>query len=193
MKFIYQAFMLFALMSLIAGVFYPALVTTIGQLIFRDKSMGSLIVLNGEVIGSKLIAQSFKKSQYFWPRPSASNFNALPSFASNRGPTSKILAEQIHKRRRDLSSAHGMMAGNIPADLLTTSASGLDPHISLESARMQVKRIAKARGLDEKQKAEVEKLIDDHLDYRQFGILGENRINVLSLNIFLDQCCKAKE
>lgn len=191
MKSIYQAGMLLVVITIIAGIFYPALVTGIGQLLWSEKSNGSLIQRNNEVIGSLLIAQSFKDPKYFWPRPSASNFSALPSGASNLGPTSAALKESIAKRRIELSKDHNMAESNIPLDLLTTSASGLDPHISVDAARIQVKRIAAARGLNTRTaEGTIHTLIDSMLERPQFFILGEERINVLSLNLGLDICCK---
>lgn len=187
MKILYQAFMVLIITTVITGILYPSIVTGIGQLVWRDKSNGSLIKKGEEVIGSELIAQSFLKPEYFWPRPSASNFNAVPSGASNLGPTSAVLAQQIADRRRDVAKANNIKESEIPMDLLTASASGLDPHISLEAAQVQVKRIVEARELNEEGKVKIEKLLDEHIENRQLRILGQKRLNVLVLNLALDK------
>lgn len=187
MKTIYQAGILLVVMTIVSGIFYPSIVTGIGQLIWADKSNGSLIKKGDEIVGSTLIAQQFRKPEYFWPRPSASNYSAMPSGASNLGPTSAALATSIADRRIDIATANDVAPADIPMDLLTASGSGLDPHISVEAAHIQVKRIVKARGLDENSKDAVEKLIDDQVERRQFWILGERRINVLKLNLALDR------
>lgn len=187
MKILYQAFMMLVITTVISGVFYPSIITGIGQLAWRDKSNGSLIKKGDEIIGSELIAQPFLKPEYFWPRPSASNFNAVPSGASNLGPTSAVLAQQIADRRRDLAKANNIKESEIPMDLLTASASGLDPHISLEAAKVQVNRIAEARGFHEEGKVKIEKLLDENIENRQLGILGQKRLNVLVLNLALDK------
>jgi len=186
MKILYQAFMLLIITTVISGILYPSIVTGIGQLAWRDKSNGSLIKKGDEIIGSELIAQPFLKPEYFWPRPSASNFSAVPSGASNLGPTSAVLAQQIADRRRDLAKANNIKESEIPMDLLTASASGLDPHISLEAAKIQINRIVEARGLNGEGKAKIEKLINEQLENRQLGILGQKRLNVLMLNLALD-------
>ena len=185
-----QAFALLLTTTIIAGVLYPAVITGIGQLLLADQSNGSLIKSGDAIIGSKLISQQFNGHHYFWPRPSASNFNAVPSGATNLGPTSATLEKTIASRRSSLASVHGMPEQNIPVDLLTASASGLDPHISLASAHMQIMRIANARGLDENGQAKIKKAIDDQLEQPQFGILGEARVNVLLLNLAIDKCCQ---
>lgn len=192
MKLVLQAGLLLFVTTLITGVLYPALITGIGQLVWKDKCNGSLVKKGDAIIGSALIAQSFKRQEYFWPRPSASDFNALPSSASNLGPTSADLATLIAKRRHDLAAAHNVRGEDIPPDLLTASGSGLDPHISPESAYLQVNRIMKARGLALADHAKIHNLIDQQLEHPQFQIFGEPRINVLLLNLALDQCCSAK-
>jgi potassium-transporting ATPase KdpC subunit len=186
MKLIYQAALMLLVTTLISGVIYPAIITGIGQLAFKNKSNGSLIRDGDNIIGSELIAQQFKKPEYFWPRPSASNFSALPSGASNLGPTSALLKQQITNRRQEISTAYGIGESEIPMDLLTASGSGLDPHISEEAARIQVHRIVNARHIGNDKKMQIEKLIDEHVEDRQFGIWGEKRVNVLKLNLALD-------
>lgn len=187
MKIFYQAFMLLIVTTLMFGILYPLLVTGIGQLAFSHQSNGSLVKRGDEIIGSELIAQPFLKPEYFWPRPSACNYNAVPSGASNLGPTSALLAEHIAQRRRDVAQANNNNDLEIPMDLLTTSASGLDPHISLEAAKIQLPRIAAARALNASGRAKLEHLLNEHLEARQLGILGQSRLNVLMLNMALDK------
>ncbi len=192
MKLIVQGLGLFVVLSLLAGVAYPLLITGLGQMFWHDKSNGSLIMHGNKIVGSELIAQQFKETKYFWPRPSASNFETIGSAGSNLGPTSRTLKEHIEKRQESLRKAHGTKTDAIPADLLTASGSGLDPHISLEAATMQMDRVADARGFDNQQRREMHELIKQLVEERQIGIFGEKRINVLSLNLHLDRCCGAK-
>jgi len=157
------------LLVLTCGI-YPAVVWTIGQLAFRDRANGSLIVRDGRVIGSSLIAQRFTSDRYFHPRPSAVDYDAQSSGGSNLGPTSRQLAERLARDPR------------------TMSASGLDPHITPEDAQAQVARIAHARGVDE---ARVRALVTQHVEGRFLGIYGEPRVNVLLLNLALDDMIHA--
>jgi K+-transporting ATPase ATPase C chain len=189
MKSLGQGCILLVVITLISGVLYPLGVTAIGYLIWQHKSNGSLIKEDGMFVGSELIAQRFTKPEYFWSRPSASSFNAVPSGATNLGPTSANLAKQIKERRAAISLMNKVSEADIPIDLLTSSGSGLDPHISARAARLQMNRIVLARGLDDKGQATLMKLIDDLLEGRQWGIFGEERINVFSLNLSLDRCC----
>lgn len=177
MKRVYQAFMMFVSMSLLCGIIYPGVVTAVAQLFFNYQSNGSLLMHDNKVVGSTLIAQGFTGQEYFWPRPSASNYEAVPSAASNLGPTSAELAHRIKEREK-------IFAEKVPADLLTASGSGLDPHISQASAMFQVKRIAHARGLKEEA---LMKLIDDLTEKPKFALWGEKRVNVLVLNSRLDR------
>lgn len=164
-------------MTFLLGLIYPSLVTLIGQLGFPRLANGSLIEKDGKLVGSDLIAQKFESEKYFWPRPSAVDFNPLPSGGSNLGPTSASLKDAVESRRLKLGS-------KAPLDLLFTSASGLDPHISPEAAFYQIPRVAKARGVSESElKGQVIRL----LERRQFGFLGEDRVNVLKLNLALDK------
>ncbi len=187
MKSILQSSLMLLILTLISGVIYPLVITGIGQLFWPDLCNGSLIKRDQVVIGSELIAQRFIRPEYFWPRPSASDYNAVPSSASNLGPTSETLAKLIKTRRENLLKAFGDK--DLPMDLLTASGSGLDPHISLAAALIQVKRIVTARKLGENGLALINDVIDKQHEYRQFGILGEDRVNVLSLNLALDRCC----
>lgn len=166
----------FVLLVLVSGI-YPALVWGIGQLAFRDRANGSLIVRNGQVIGSSLIGQPFTGDRYFHPRPSATDYNASGSGGSNLGPTSRKLRDRI---AADVTK-HG--GSNVPADAVTTSASGLDPHISPAYALLQVGRVARARGVDE---VRLRTLVGEHVERRFLGVYGEPRVNVLLLNLALD-------
>jgi len=158
--------------------FYPAVVWGVAQIAFPRQANGSLIVRNGNVIGSELIAQNFTSDRYFHPRPSAANYDATNSTGSNLGPTSKKLADRI---AADVRALH---MKSVPADAVTTSASGLDPHISPANARMQAARVARARSMDENQ---LRALIDEHTEGRFLGVFGEPRVNVLLLNLALDE------
>ncbi|MGD0059872.1 MAG: potassium-transporting ATPase subunit KdpC [Verrucomicrobiia bacterium] len=172
------------LWTVIAGVAYPLVMTGIAQLLFHKQANGSLIERNGQVVGSELIAQQFTGDKYFWPRPSAGSYATVPSGASNLGPTSQALQSNVTANATAFRTGNKLAAdAPVPADMVFTSASGLDPHISPESARLQVARVAAARGIAEDQvKALVEKLVEPP----QWGIFGEPRVNVLELNVALD-------
>jgi K+-transporting ATPase ATPase C chain len=175
------------IMTLITGMVYPLVMTGIAQLIFPSKANGSLIIKDGRIIGSELIGQRSDSSIYFSSRPSATGYNPIPSGASNYGPTSDTLRKLVDTRRQifgKLNSIQDLLS--IPNEMIFASGSGLDPHISPEAALLQVDRVAKARNFDGKQK---EKLLSDlkvMTEKPQFFILGEARINVLSLNMKLD-------
>lgn len=183
----YQAVMLFFIMTLLCGVIYPLIVFGIGQTFFHKEANGSLISRDGVVIGSELIAQSFKDPKYFWPRPSASDHGTIPSAASNLGPTSRALSLKIDERRRQFAEANKIDEQHIPNDMLTTSASGLDPHISLASARLQVERISHARALDENHKAQLMRLIDDMAEQPKLAKFSKKMLNVLMLNLKMEK------
>lgn len=174
------------LLTILTGLIYPLAVTGLAQLFFPDQANGSLIVREGKVIGSRLIGQSFDKPEYFWSRPSATvpfPNNAAASGGSNLGPTNPALIEAIKARIAALQAADPDNHDPIPVDLVTASGSGLDPHISPAAARYQLKRVARARGLDEDSVLE---LVRRHTEGCQFGLLGEPRVNVLALNLALD-------
>jgi len=174
------------LLTLITGVLYPLAVTGLAQLIFPGQSNGSLIVRNGEVLGSELIGQSFDDPKYFWGRPSATAgfpYNASASSGSNLGPTNTALTDAVKARIAALRAADPGNALPIPADLVTASGSGLDPHISVAAALYQATRVARARGLPE---GAILELVDRYTEGRQFGLFGEPRVNVLLLNLALD-------
>lgn len=180
------ALMLTVLFALLLGLGYPAVLTAIGQLAFPAQANGSLIAGHGRVIGSELIAQGFASPRYFHPRPSAAGkgWDAANSSGSNFGPTFKPLVDRVKGDVALLRKEPGAKAGaSLPADLLTTSGSGLDPHISPEAARFQIARVAAARGLAP---ASVEALVTGHIEYPLLGFIGEPRVNVLALNLALD-------
>jgi len=180
------ALTLLLILTVLTGLIYPLAVTGLAQLFFPDQANGSLIVHNGKVIGSKLIGQYFDKPKYFWGRPSATSpfpYNAAASGGSNLGPTNPALIEAVKARVAALRAADPGNESPIPVDLVTASGSGLDPHISPAAALYQLKRVARARGLDE---TTVQSLVTQHTEGRQFGLLGERRVNVLLLNLALD-------
>ena len=189
------AFVLFLLFSVLTGLVYPLAITGIAQLVFPAQANGSLIEKDGKVVGSWLIGQNFTDAKYLWPRPSATTtadpadstktiaapYNASASSGSNKGPTAKDLMERIADDVAKLKDAAG--GKPIPADAVTTSGSGLDPHVSPAFAGLQVARIAKARGVGEDR---VRALIARHTEGRALGFLGEATVNVLAVNLDLD-------
>jgi K+-transporting ATPase ATPase C chain len=184
-------------MTFLTGILYPLLITGIGQLLFPTKANGNIIIKDNVEIGSKLIGQKFDSDIYFWSRPSAIDYNPLPSGGSNYGPTSKELKKLIIQRKSKFI-ADNMLTDTleIPAEMLTASASGLDPHISPKAALMQANRIAKARLFNSSQKKQLIDLIHLKTENMQFSLLGEPRINVLILNLELnklDQSFKNKK
>lgn len=187
MKIILQSFRILIFFTLLTGIIYPLTMTGLSQIIFPKLAGGSLVEKNGIVIGSSLIAQKFTKPEYFWPRPSAADFNANPSGASNLGPISQDLKKQIDDRREQFAKAFGVNQSNIPQDLLTSSASGLDPHISLEAAKIQVQHVATARKLSGKDVEKINQLVDSLTEKPDISIFGEWRVNVLKLNLALDE------
>lgn len=184
-----SALMLFLLLTLLTGVLYPAVVTGVAQVAFPHQANGSLISSDGKPIGSELIGQNFDDPRYFWGRPSATTppCDAASSSGSNLGPTNPDLIKAVRERVESIRKAHSDQTGAVPVDLVTTSASGLDPHISPAAAEFQVTRIAKARGIDA---AQVRKLVVNNTEARTIGLLGEPRVNVLRLNLALDQLSK---
>jgi len=181
------AIVILALFTLMTGVLYPLAVTGLAQVIFPWQAKGSLIERNGQVIGSELIGQAFDDPRYFWGRPSATApfpYNAAASSGSNLGPTNPVLEEAVKSR---IDALHNADPGNtqpIPVDLVTASGSGLDAHISVAAALYQVSRVARERGLSIEQ---VRALVYKYTQGRQFGFLGEPRVNVLMLNLALDE------
>jgi K+-transporting ATPase ATPase C chain len=174
------------LLTALTGLVYPMVVTGIAQLVFSRQANGSLIVKDGKAVGSALIGQPFDDPKYFWGRPSATSpfpDNAGASSGSNLGPANPALKKAVQDRIEALRAADPGNTVPIPVDLVTTSASGLDPDISPAAALYQVHRVAKGRGLDEKV---VRQLVEQHIEGRQLGFLGEPRVNVLELNLALD-------
>ena len=177
------AFFMLLIFTLITGVIYPLVVTGIAQVAFPSQFNGSLIIVDGKAVGSKLIGQQFNDPKYFWGRPSAAGYNAAASSGSNYGPLNPALLKAVQSRIDALKAADPDNTLPIPVDLVTASASGLDPHISIAAALYQVNRVATARGLSE---ADVQSLAEKYSESRQFGIFGEPRVNVLLLNLALD-------
>jgi potassium-transporting ATPase KdpC subunit len=183
-------------LTLITGLAYPLAMTGIAQVLFPHQAQGSLVERNGKVVGSELIGQVFESDKYFHGRPSATTapdpndsnkavpvpYNAANSGGSNLGPSNKALVDRVQGDMDKLKQENA--SAPVPADLVTTSASGLDPHISSEAALFQVPRIAKARNVSEDR---IRQLVADHTEGRSFGLLGEPRVNVLLLNLALDQ------
>jgi len=178
-------------LTVLTGMLYPALVTGIAQAIFPKQANGSLIEVNGRVIGSELLGQKFSKPEYFQGRPSAAGdgYDAANSSAFNFGPTNQKLVDRIKADAEKFHKENPAFTGPIPADLLTASPSGLDPHLSPASAAAQVARVAKARGVSQ---AQVQEFVDRHTELRQLGFLGEPRVNVLNLNLALDSTYPVK-
>ncbi|MGD0552174.1 MAG: potassium-transporting ATPase subunit KdpC [Sedimentisphaerales bacterium] len=181
-----QAVACIVVFTVITGVIYPLIVTGVAQLVFPRQANGSLIVNNGKTVGSSLIGQPFSSPKYFWTRPSATSpmpYNAANSSGSNLGPLNPALTENVKARITQLKAADVASKPLVPVDLVTASASGLDPDISPAAAEYQVSRVAKARNLDE---TKIRELVVKLTKSRQLGILGEPRVNVLELNIALD-------
>ena len=180
------AIVLLLLLTAITGLAYPLAITGIAQVVFPHQANGSLIVENGQIVGSELIGQPFDDPRYFWGRPSATApfpYNAAASAGSNLGPSNPTLQEAVRSRVAALRAADPGNSQPIPVDLVTASASGLDPHISVAAALYQVPRVARERQLSEK---DVEALVRRCTADRQLGVLGEPRVNVLKLNLALD-------
>jgi K+-transporting ATPase ATPase C chain len=191
MKKNFTTAILFTLVTtVLLGLVYPAVVTVLAQVLFHNQANGQLILKGGELIGSRIIAQPFTGAQYFHPRPSAAGVNgydASSSSGSNLGPTSQKLLNRV---KGDVATVQTDRPGQpVPIEMVTTSGSGLDPDISPEAARFQVARVARVRGTSE---SELAQLVNAHVVPRQFGFLGESRVNVLELNLELDRRFPAK-
>lgn len=173
--------------TVLLGLTYPLAMTAVSQLLFRDKANGQLIVRDGTVIGSRIIGQPFTGAGYFHSRPSAagSGYDAANSGGTNLGPTNQKLIDRVRQNSASLQQENPNAP--VPIDLVTTSASGLDPDVTPAAAYFQVPRVARERHLNEEQ---VELLVQAHIEPRQFGILGESRVNVLELNLALDRLAR---
>jgi len=186
MRELRPALLSLVILSVVTGLIYPALVTGIAQVVFPRQANGSLIERDGKYVGSELIGQPFSDPKYFWSRASATSpypYNASSSSGSNQGPTNPALADAVSGRIKALKDADPDNKLPVPVDLVTASASGLDPHISPAAAEYQVNRVARARNLDP---AKVRELVAQSTEGRQLGFLGEPRVNVLALNFALD-------
>ena len=181
------ALVLFFILTFLTGALYPLLVTGLSQTLFPAQASGSLIQRDGKAVGSELIGQNFTDPKHFWGRPSATGpmpYNASASSGSNQGPLNPALRDAVKSRIEALRAADPGNTKSIPIDLVTASASGLDPHISPAAANYQVSRAAKARGLPAEK---VQALVDSQTESPLFGVLGEPRVNVLKLNLALDK------
>ncbi len=182
------AFKVFVIFTLLLGLIYPAFITGVSQLLMHDEANGSLIVQDGKIIGSKLIAQSFTQPQYFHSRPSAVNYDATNSGGSNLGPSNPDLLKQVAARITQIRNENNLAPHTpLPADMVLTSASGLDPHISMENALLQSPRVALARHM---LSATVNHVIMENIDPDFIGIWGKAGVNVLKLNLALDKLQK---
>jgi K+-transporting ATPase ATPase C chain len=180
------ALVLMILMTVLTGMIYPMLVTAVSQIGMPERANGSLIVREGKPVGSVLIGQPFGEPKHFWSRPSATSpypYNASSSSGSNQGPLNPALTDAVTARIKALRDADPGNTASVPADLVTASGSGLDPHVTPAAAEYQVARVAKARGLDSQK---VRALVAEATEGRQLGFLGEPRVNVLKLNLALD-------
>jgi K+-transporting ATPase ATPase C chain len=178
---------LFLALAAVTGLAYPALLTVVAQRLLPDQANGSLVARQGQAVGSRLIGQPFSEPRYFWGRPSATAntaYNGVASGGSNLGPTNEALLLAVRERMAALTASDPANAAPIPVDLVTASASGLDPHISPAAARWQVPRVARARGIPEDALAQ---LVAEHTEGPTLGILGAARVNVLELNLALDR------
>jgi K+-transporting ATPase ATPase C chain len=180
------ALVTFALLTVLTGIVYPLAVTAVGQLAFPEQAAGSLIYRDDKPLGSSLIGQNFSDPKYIWGRPSATSpqpYNASSSSGSNQGPLNPALTDAVKGRIEALRAADPGNAAPVPVDLVTASASGLDPHISVAGAQFQAARVAKVRNIPLTQ---VQQLIAQFTEAQVFGFLGEPRVNVLRLNLALD-------
>ena len=182
-----SAFLVFLLLTVITGIIYPFVITAVAQIFFRHQADGSIIFKDGKPIGSSLIGQSFEDPKYFWGRLSATSpvaFNALASSGSNFGPLNVALRQNVEARIKSLQNVNPENKSPIPVDLVTASASGLDPHISIAAALYQVPRVARLRGIPQEKVTEI---VRENTQGRLMGVIGEPVVNVLQLNMALDK------
>lgn len=189
MKLLLQSIRLTLVFTVLTGIIYPIAMTGVAQALFRDKANGSLIVQNGKIVGSELLAQQFTGTNYFWPRPSANSYGSGPgginaSSGSNLGPTSQALQSNVANNAAAFISGNNLPTNTVvPSEMVFASASGLDPHISPEAARLQIARVADVHKMDVKKLSD---LVEQFVEKPQLGFLGQPRVNVLKLNLALD-------
>ena len=184
LRYVGASLRMLAVMTVMVGVAYPLMVWAVGQLAFNDSANGSMLEVDGSPVGSSLIGQEFVGAEWFHGRPSAGDYDALASGASNLSATSGQLLSQVEQRRANASGDNSVEPSEVPPDALTASGSGLDPHISPAYAHQQVARVADARDMNP---ADVTALVDEYTQGRTLGFLGEPRVNVLELNLALEQ------
>ena len=196
MKLIIQSIRQTLLWSIVAGIAYPLAITLIAQVAFKEKANGSLVMRDGKIIGSAMLAQQFQGTNYFWPRPSACTYGCsasglVASSGSNLGPTSGTLKTNVENNIASFTSGNNLPTNTVvPPDMVFASASGLDPHISPEAARLQIARVAASRGVSEEK---IRALVDRFTEPPQWGFLGQARVNVLLLNVALDEETSGKK
>jgi potassium-transporting ATPase KdpC subunit len=188
---ILPALRMFLTLTLLTGVAYPLVVTVAAKVFFSRQANGSVVIVDGSIVGSELLAQRFTSEIYFWPRPSAgddgTNYATVAAAASNKGPTASDLKSNVTARAVAFRQSHGLKPeAPVPSDMLFASGSGLDPHISPESARLQIERVAQARKFSAEQSQRLTSLVEKSIEQPQLEFLGEPRINVLKLNLALD-------
>lgn len=187
MKTLWLSLNTFFILSLLLGIVYPAVITGISAVCFHEKANGSVILKNDAAIGSELFAQQFDSPQYFYARPSAVGYATVASGSSNQGPTSRLLHDSATARRMRFAAENGVQPQDVPADMLFASGSGLDPHISPEAARLQLNRVAAARGLTGNDIRQLATIVDNAVEQPEFGLFGQARVNVLLLNLAVDK------
>lgn len=185
----FNALRMFLILTFLTGIAYPLFITGIAQIFMKQKADGNLVVFQNKEVGAKNIGQKFDSDKYFWGRPSFHNYDPMQSGGSNLGPTSAKLKKMVEERQQKILKSHPVDKKKIPAELLFASGSGLDPHISIETAYFQMERIARAR---KKQTKEIRDIIDRMIIHRSFGVLGEPCINVLLMNKELDEVFHGK-
>ncbi len=194
MKSLQVVIRVFICLTLLTGVLYPLVITVLAQTVMKYQADGSFITYQNRLVGSYLIAQNFEKESYFWSRPSFINYNALTSGGSNLGPTSQLLKETVDQRSTLFAKAHGLEKQEVPSEMVYASGSGLDPHITPQTAHLQIARILKARQLDPQvHQPQVQSLISQLTEKRYAGFLGEECVNVLLLNLALDSAFSKAE
>ncbi len=182
MKTMLTSIRVLLVLTFLTGIIYPLVITGVSQMVLPVKANGSMIEVEGRTVGSRLIGQPFASDRYFWPHPLADGYDPMPSGGSNLGPTSSALRDSVLARAARFNAP----VGSVPADLLLSSGSGLDPEISPEAALFQVDRVWKERRAGATSRAKIEALVRTHVQMLQLGLLGEQRVNVLELNLALD-------